>query len=164
MSSDGRGNCNQHGIYGDSDAGQKQMQHWQALLDSAGEGIWGMDPEGRCTFVNRMAVNTFGFSSEEMVGNNIHDWFTITILMGVTFLPQSVRSTSVFQKNKAFRQMKDTMFRKDGSSFVAEMSAQPVRIDGRVTGVVVTFRDVTGLRQQQEELQKALWIGRTTNR
>ena len=49
------------------------MPHWQALLDSAGEGIWGLDPEGKCTFVNRMALNTFGFSSEELVGNTIHD-------------------------------------------------------------------------------------------
>jgi len=49
------------------------MQQWQALLDSAGEGIWGLDLEGNCTFVNRMAVNTFGFASEELVGINLHE-------------------------------------------------------------------------------------------
>ncbi len=135
--------------------GQKQMQHWQALLDSAGEGIWGLDPEGRCTFVNRMALNTFGFSSEELVGNTIHDLVHHHYPDGRAYPASECPLYSVFQKNKAFRQMTDTMFRKDGSSFVAEMSAQPVVIDGRVTGVVVTFRDVTGLRQQQEELQKA---------
>ncbi len=49
------------------------MQHWQALLDSAGEGIWGLDLEGNCTFVNRMAVRSFGFASEELLGNNMHE-------------------------------------------------------------------------------------------
>ena len=47
------------------------------------------------------------------------------------------------------------MFRKNGSSFVAEISAQPVVVEGCVVGVVVTFREVTELRQQQEDLRKA---------
>ena len=47
------------------------------------------------------------------------------------------------------------MFRKNGSSFVAEVSAQPVVAEGRTVGVVVTFREVTELRQQQEDLRKA---------
>ena len=34
----------------------EQLQHWQALLDSAGEGICGLDREGNCTFVNRTAM------------------------------------------------------------------------------------------------------------
>src|SRR5258708_24598129 len=49
-----------------------QMQQWQAGLDSAGEGIWGLDLQGRCTFVNRMAGSTFGFASdEELVGGKM---------------------------------------------------------------------------------------------
>src|SRR6202041_3114045 len=48
-----------------------QMQ-WQALLDSTGEGICGLDLEGNCTFVNRTAVNSFGFETGEMVGSNMH--------------------------------------------------------------------------------------------
>jgi signal transduction histidine kinase len=47
------------------------------------------------------------------------------------------------------------MFRKNGSSFIAEISAQPVAVEGCVVGVVVTFREVTELRQQQEDLRKA---------
>ncbi len=51
--------------------------------------------------------------------------------------------------------LSDTMFRKDGSSFVVEMSAHPVTVEGEVLGVVVSFRDVTDSRQQQEDLRKA---------
>ena len=132
-----------------------QMQQWQAVLDSAGEGIWGLDLEGRCTFVNRMAVSLFGFASdEEMVGKNMHDLVHHHYPDGRPFPSSECRIYDVFRKNEALRQVTDTMFRKDGSSFVAEISAQPVTVNGKVTGVVVTFRDVTELLQQQEDLRK----------
>ena len=130
------------------------MHQWQAVLDSAGEGIWGLDLEGNCTFVNRMAVSTFGFSSEEMVGNNMHDLVHHHYPDGRHFPNSECPIYGVFRKNEPLRQVMDTMFRKDGSSFVAEVSAQPVMVNGEVTGVVVTFRDVTELRQQQEDLRK----------
>jgi PAS domain S-box-containing protein len=132
-----------------------QIQHWQALLDSAGEGIWGVDLEGNCTFVNRMALNTLGFSGEELLGKNIHRLVHHHYPDGRHFPDTECHIYHVARKNKALRQMADTMFRKDGSSFVVELSAQPVLVGGQVMGVVVTFRDVTDLRKQQEDLQNA---------
>jgi PAS domain S-box-containing protein len=133
----------------------EQMQHWQALLDSAGEGIWGLDLEGNCTFVNRMAMHTFGFASEELVGSNMHELVHHHYPDGRHFPGSECPIYDVVRKNKVLRQITDTMFRKDGSSFVAEISAQPVIAGSRVVGVVVTFREVTELRQQQEDLKKA---------
>jgi PAS domain S-box-containing protein len=132
-----------------------QMQHWQALLDSAGEGIWGLDLEGNCTFVNRMAVNCFGFASEEMLGNNMHELVHHHYPDGRHFPGVECPIYDVVRKSKALKRLTDTMFRKDGSSFVAEISAQPVVVEGCVAGVVVTFREVTELRQQQENLRQA---------
>jgi PAS domain S-box-containing protein len=133
----------------------EQLQHWQALLDSAGEGICGLDLEGNCTFINRMAVHTFGFASEELVGNNMHELVHHHYPDGRHFPDSECPIYDVVRKNRVLRQMTDTMFRKDGSSFVAEISAQPVIAESRVVGVVVTFREVTELRQQQEDLKKA---------
>ncbi|WP_158945237.1 ATP-binding protein [Granulicella sp. S190] len=132
-----------------------QMHHWQALLDSAGEGIWGLDLEGNCTFVNRMAVKSFGFASEEMLGSNMHELIHHHYPDGRHFPGEECPIYDVLRKSKALRQLTDTMFRKDGSSFVAELSAQPVIVEGNVIGVVVTFREVTEVRQQQENLRKA---------
>ncbi len=132
-----------------------QMQQWQALLDSASEGIWGLDLEGNCTFVNRMAANTFGFSSEELVGSNIHELVHHHYSDGRVFPYSECPIYDVARKKKTLHRATDTMFRKNGSSFVAEVSAQPVIAEGRTVGVVVTFREVTELRQQQEDLRKA---------
>jgi PAS domain S-box-containing protein len=132
-----------------------QMQHWQALLDSAGEGIWGLDLEGNCTFVNRMAVTCFGFASEEMLGNNMHELVHHHYPDGRHFPHSECPIYDVARKTKALRQLTDTMFRKDGTSFVAELSAQPVVVEESVVGVVVTFREITELRQHQEKTRRA---------
>ena len=132
-----------------------QDRHWQALLDSAGEGIWGLDLDGNCTFVNQLATNIFGYESEEMLGNNMHALTHHHYADGREYPDEECPVYGVFRNKGALRQITESMFRKDGSPFLAEISAQPVKVDGRIVGVVVTFRDVSDIRQQQEELQKA---------
>jgi len=60
---------------------QRQMRQWQAVLDSAGEGIWGLDLEGRCTFANRLWGATF------------MSWYTIIMRMDVLSPRKNVRFT-----------------------------------------------------------------------
>ena len=132
-----------------------QMQQWQALLDFAGEGICALDVEGTCTFVNRMAVDSFGFTSEELVGRNMHELVHHHYPDGRHFPDLECPIYDVVRKNKGLLHVMDTMFRKNGSSFTAEISALPVMIEEKVTGVVVTFREVTERRKEQEDLRKA---------
>ncbi|MEO6982135.1 MAG: ATP-binding protein [Edaphobacter sp.] len=131
------------------------MQQWQALLDSAGVGIWGLGLDGRCTFVNRMAVSVFGFTHEELLGGNIHDLIHHHDPDGRNYPVSECPIYKMLRSNKAINQMMDTLFCKDGTSFMADMSAQPVTVEGLVVGGVVTFRDVTELRQQHEAAQRA---------
>lgn len=134
---------------------QQQMQHWQALLDSAGEGIWGLDLKGNCTFVNRMAMRLFGFSTEELLGKNMHTLVHHTREDGSPFPDEACPIYNVLRRNESFSQRKDMLFRKDGTPFVAEVSAQPVAVEGEVVGVVVTFRDVTEARAQELRSQES---------
>lgn len=134
---------------------QRAMREWQAVLDSSGEGIWGLDRKGRCTFVNRIALKLLGFESEELVGGDIHKMIHHHLPDGARFPAEECPIYSVFQQNLPINNLPDMFFRKDGSSFIAEISAQPVSAEGEIFGVVVTFRDVTELRQQQQDLRKA---------
>ncbi len=138
-----------------SNGDRSEHQHWQALLDSAGEGICGIDVTGNCTFVNRMASNIFGFTPDEMLGKKLHSMVHHHRDDGSEYPAEECPIQSVLNGHQPLRQSMDTMFRKDGSSFLAEMSAQPVTVDGAVMGVVVTFRDVSERQQQQQELRRA---------
>lgn len=134
---------------------REQMQHWQALLDSAGEGIWGLDLHGTCTFVNRMATRVFGFVADEIVGHNMHELVHHHYPDGRAFPGHECPIYGVLERNEPFRDSNHAMFRRDGSSFFAELAAQPVSVEGEVVGVVVTFRDVTDSRRQEAELHEA---------
>lgn len=134
---------------------QRQMRQWQAVLDSAGDGIWGLDMEGKCTFVNHMATKIMGFQREELLDGDIHELVHHHDSDAENFPVERCPIFAALQKNTPLSNLSDTMFRKDGSSFVVEMSAHPVTVEGEVLGVVVSFRDVTDSRQQQEDLRKA---------
>lgn len=133
----------------------QQQQHWKALLASAGEGIWGIDHEGVCTFANRKALSLLGFSTEEMVGSNMHSLVHHHHADGSVYLQQDCAINEIFSGGASFSQRLDTMFRKDGSSFLAEVSAEPVMVEEQTAGVVVTFRDVTEQRRERAELDRA---------
>jgi PAS domain S-box-containing protein len=128
---------------------------WRALLDSVGAGIWVLDMGGNCTFANYSALSTFGFASEELVGCNMHDMVHHHYPDGRNFPRSECPIHDVVGKNKGLRLGADTMFRKDGSSFIAEISAQPLVVEGTVTGVVVMSREVAEKHQKQDDLQKA---------
>ncbi|MEO6817403.1 MAG: ATP-binding protein [Edaphobacter sp.] len=133
----------------------RQMRQWQAVLDSSGEGIWGLDLEGKCTFVNHMATKIMGFESNELLGGDIHELVHHHDSDSERFPAEQCPIFAALKKNTPLSNLSDTMFRKDGSSFVVEMSAHPVTVEGEVLGVVVSFRDVTDSRKQQEDLLKA---------
>jgi diguanylate cyclase (GGDEF)-like protein/PAS domain S-box-containing protein len=115
---------------------------FRLLLESTGEGILGLDTKGRCTFVNRAALALLGYSREELVGREAHAAICQGAANGTPIPVEawSVRATfrdGVPQRGiEAFR-------RKDGSCFTAELSAYPKRLDGRLLGAVLVFRDVT---------------------
>ena len=133
----------------------QQREQWQALLDSAGEGIWGLNLDGICTFVNRMAVRAFGFPADEMIGRKMHELVHHHYPDGRPYPTEACSITAILRGEEPFQGRRDTMFRKDGSSFLAEVSAQPVMVDGVVIGVVVTFRDVSALQRERQELERA---------
>jgi len=130
-------------------------QPWQALLDSAGEGIWGVDLEGRCTFVNRAALSMLGYTLDELVGQNMHEMIHHHYPDGRYYPPEECSVYNVFWNNRPFSNQIDHLFRKDGSLFYAEMSAQPILQNGKSTGAVVTFRDVTQARLSEEALRRS---------
>ncbi len=130
-------------------------QPWQALLDSAGEGIWGVDLDGNCTFVNRAALGMLGFELSELIGRNMHQMVHHHYPDGRVYPREECSIYNVFWKNRPFSNQPDHVFRKDGSFFYAEMSAQPITQKGISAGAVVTFRDVTQARLSEEALRRS---------
>jgi PAS domain S-box-containing protein len=134
---------------------ERPQIQWQQLLDSAPEGIWGVDAEGRCTFVNQGAARMLGFEHDEMIGRDMHALVFHHYPDGREFPCYESPITRVFQEQKAVEQFAATMFRRNGAPVHVEISAHPIWLHGAVVGVLCTFRELTDANRQQLELQHA---------
>ena len=122
---------------------QKSESRFRLLLESAGEGIYGLDAEGRCTFVNEAALAMLGHTRDELLGREMHALIHHTHADGAPYPAEACPICAAFRTGRPSLGLVELLWRKDGSSFSAEYSAHPVREDGRVTGAVSIFRDVT---------------------
>lgn len=114
---------------------------FRSLLESAGEGIFGLDRQGRCTFANHAAAALFGYLPENLEGR---DMLSILRLHRIDAEPTHgecpLRRTLFHAMPSRYT---ETMRRFDGVSFAAEFSAQPILSDVGGLGAVVVVRDVS---------------------
>jgi diguanylate cyclase (GGDEF)-like protein/PAS domain S-box-containing protein len=113
-------------------------QRFRLLLESAGEGILGLDASGCCTFVNRAALAMLGYMQKEILGQDIrvllnHD---CTLELGAFSEQNTACETIAHRCSGKFQ-------RKDGHILPVECSSYPIEIDGQIDGIVLMFWDVT---------------------
>jgi PAS domain S-box-containing protein len=124
----------------------------ELLLESAGEGIYGMDTEGRCTFINRAGARMLGYQSEELLGRNMHNLAHHHREDGSIYPVEECPIFGAFRKGEHCRVDTDVFWRADGSLFPVEYNACPIVENGVTTGAVVTVSDITERRRAEEQI------------
>jgi PAS domain S-box-containing protein len=120
------------------------------ILESAGEGIFGLDREGCITFINPAAARMFGYDGAELIGRPVDDLIGERVDNIETGVSHPLFVT--LDDGKPRRSSGDYFCRKDRSRFPVEFTSTPIRRNGDVVGVVVTFMDITE-RQQLESMK-----------
>ncbi len=124
------------------------------LLDSAGEGVYGVDCRGVCTFCNPAALQLLGYeSAEQVLGRNMHDLIHHSHVDGGPFDFESCPISRTFQTGEGTLGEEDVFWRADGSNIPVEYRAHPIRRDGETLGAVVTFVDVEPRRRAETEMR-----------
>lgn len=132
---------------------EQAAEEWRGLLTALGEGIYGVDGEGRCTFINPAALTMLGFSADEVVGRNQHELFHHHREDGATYPGPECPIFLTLQDRKT-RIVDDWFWRKDGSGFPVTLTTAPMGEGGRQGGAVVVFRDLSERRQLERQLRK----------
>ncbi|HEX6721100.1 MAG TPA: ATP-binding protein, partial [Burkholderiaceae bacterium] len=138
------------------DALRRREESLQRLLDSAAEGLFGVDVQGRCTFINRAALQMLGYAREgELLGRDIRRLIRHGPTDGSGSPASESDSALELCRNQRVHLPDATLWRLDGTSFPAECWSHPV-MQGEVTeGAVVTFVDIS----QRVKMQAALRAG-----
>jgi PAS domain S-box-containing protein len=143
---------------------REKEAHLRLLLDSTGEGIFGVDARGICTFCNPAALRQLGFSSErEILGQPIHALSHHTRADGSRYPEEECRILRTQERRTPERVADEVFWRADGTRFPVEYWSCPVVDQGVVTGAVVGFIDITdrqALEDQLRQSQKMEAVGR----
>jgi PAS domain S-box-containing protein len=125
------------------------------LLESTGEGIFGIDMDGHCTFVNRAAAQMLGWRTEAVLGRNMHELIHHSHADGRGYPECDCPIFNAFRRGLPCRIDDEVLWRADGSAFPAEYSSYPVIEHGQVQGAVVTFIDITERKRGEELLRRS---------
>jgi PAS domain S-box-containing protein len=126
------------------------------ILESAAEGIYGVDGEGICTFVNPAALRILGFASrEELLGKNFHNLCHHSSPEGIPWLQENCKIHESFRTRIPAHVDNELFWRKDGASFPVEYWAHPIVRSGDIVGCVVTFLDVSQRRAFERAIRES---------
>ena len=128
----------------------------QLLLHAVGEGIYGVDAEGRTTFVNPAAERMLGWRGEELMGRVIHRVVHHSHEDGSLFPLKDCPIYAAFRDGEVHKVGEDWFWRRDGSGLPVEYTSTPIMDNGHPVGAVVVFRDISQRRQTEQELRQAL--------
>ncbi len=131
----------------------KLSRQTNMILNSAGDGIFGLDREGRLTFVNRASARMLGYEPEEIIGRNVHELCHHTKSSGAKYAESDCPISAVLRDGATRNGTEDVFWRKDSSSFPVDFISTAIREGQAVVGAVVTFRDITA-RQRAERAQR----------
>ena len=129
-------------------------RHNEMILNSAGEGIYGVDFEGNTTLVNLAALKLLGYTREELIGKPQHALIHHTRPDGRLYPREECPIYAAFTDGRVHYVTDEVFWRKDGTSFPVEYFSNPMHDErGALIGAVTTFNDITERKRAEEALQ-----------
>ncbi len=125
------------------------------MLASTGEGVFGVDLDGLCVFINPAGARMIGLEPEQVLGQNMHVLTHHSHGDGTHYPMEDCPIYNAFRQGQPCRIDSEVFWRAGGSSFPVEYSSYPVFDQGQVRGAVVTFVDITERKQAQDALHQA---------
>ena len=129
-----------------------EQERARVTLNSIGDAVLTTDMAGNVTYLNAVAETMTGWSREEATGRPLAEVFHI--LDGLTQQPAQNPAEMALKENKTVGMAAGVVLvRRDGSEAGIEDSAAPIHDrDGKVSGAVLVFHDVTRSRELAEKM------------
>jgi PAS domain S-box-containing protein len=115
----------------------------ELILNSAGEGIYGLNCQGRITFVNPAAARMLGYEVEQLIDQLMHAILNHSKPDGTLYLLEENPIYATLQSGAVQHITEDIFWRRDGLSFPVEYVSTPIREQDRIVGAVIIFKDIT---------------------
>ncbi len=127
-------------------------REYELILNSAGEGIYGLDTEGCITFVNSAGLQILGYDEAELIGTHLHDFRHHVRWDGEPYAREDCPVCAAYAEGRKNPGGESYFSRKDGAVFPVEFVGTPLVEGDTVVGTVVVFEDITVRKQAERDL------------
>lgn len=124
----------------------------ELLLKSTGEGIFGIDEKGNCTFINPAGASMLGYQEKDIIGKNTHSLIHHTKSSGLPFHEDECPIYKSKSEGKSIIIDEDIFYKSDGTPITVRISSSPIYYDGKITGAVIAFKDITERKKREIEI------------
>lgn len=131
-----------------------QIQH-QLILDAAGEGVYGLDCNGKITFTNAAATEILGWKAEDVEGHAAHEVHHHSHADGSKYPRIECPIYAALQDGEVHRIDNEVFWHIDGSAVPVEYISTPIRENGKLNGAVVIFRDISARKEIEKQREAA---------
>jgi PAS domain S-box-containing protein len=131
---------------------EQLLHRHELILNSAGEGIYGLDPDGKGTFVNPAAIAMTGWTEADVIGQPLHQQHHHSRANGDAYPRVECPIYAALKDGKVHHETNEVFWHKNGSCFPVHYTSTPILEDGMIVGAVVVFQDVSKLKQAEAEL------------
>jgi len=128
---------------------EKQRENLAAILESVGEGVYGVDKEGQVTFMNPAALKVLGLHDvKPLLGVSAYDAFHLhKQSCGRDMLKEAYYSGEQLQGW-------ETQFRhQSGKEIPVDCTLYALSVNGKQEGSVIAFRDISERKMMEEKLR-----------
>ena len=122
----------------------------ELILESVGDGIYGIDLEGHLTFINEAAARMLGYKPDELTGRDLHELIHHSHSDGTPYSRMTSPILQGMRRRETVRMRDEVFWRRDGTSIPVEYSANPLIEDGQISGMVVAFQDISERRRLEK--------------
>jgi PAS domain S-box-containing protein len=122
----------------------------ELILESVGDGIYGIDLDGKLTFINQAGARALGYSREQLTGRDVHEVIHHSHADGTPYSRSTSPILQALRRCESIRMRDEVFWRKDGTAFPVEYTANPLLEDGKICGMVIAFQDVSERRRLEK--------------
>ena len=137
-------------------AHKDSIARFRLLLNSAAEGIYGLDMQGKCSFLNPAALRLLGYEEEtKLIGRDLHALIHHTRADGTPYAAEDCKICHAYQQRSRIHLEDEVFWRKDGTSFPVEYWSYPLVRGSQTIGAVVSFLDISERKEAEGRLKEA---------
>jgi diguanylate cyclase (GGDEF)-like protein len=124
------------------------------ILNSVGDGVYGVNPNGVVQFINPAALVMLGFPhASAVVGKSASEILHYAFEDGTRIPPSACFLSQCYRESNQIAGWQTTFWSESKKPVLVECTVYPLDIDGKREGSVVAFRDVSQRRILEDELR-----------